>query len=136
MKFKTLKFERNKNKIIAGVISVIAAIGLAIIIGRSFAFDNDENYLKTQTVDGLTFEKANIEYNQGVSKFTVEVYNDTEEKYNLKNISIEITKENGETVQLIAYIGEVIEKEEVKYLQASIDQDLKNSIKINYSINK
>lgn len=131
MKWKSLKLE------IIGVISVIAII-ILVIIGRSFAFAfaDDENYLKTQTVDGLTFEKASIEYSQGVSKFTAEVYNDTEEKYNLKNINIEITKENGEIVQLVAYIGEVLEKEEVKYLQASIDQDLNDSIKIKYNINK
>lgn len=135
MKFKTMKIEKNKKKIIIGIISIIITIIVAIIIRKSFAHKNEENVFKIQVVEGLTFEKANIEYQNGISKFTVEVYNDTEEIYELKTIDIEFTNIEGEKKTLIGYIGERIEINEVKYLQASIDEDLSDSIEIKYIIN-
>ncbi len=135
MKFKTMRIEKNKKKIIIGVISVIITIIIVIIIKKSFAFKNEEDNLKRQVVEGLTFEKAKIEYEEGISKFTVEIYNDTEKEYEVKTIDIEFTNTEGEKKKLIGYIGEVIEKDEVKYLQASIEEDLSDTVDIRYIIN-
>lgn len=134
MKFKTLYFEKNRKKIIVGIISLIVVIGIAIIIIKSFALGTD--FLQNQVVDGLSFENASLEYVDGISTFLVEVYNESGDEYTLKNISIELTGEDGTITTLTGYIGETLEKEEAKHIRASIDDDLSDSVKLKYTINK
>lgn len=134
MKFQTLKFAKNKNKIIIGIVALVFFIAIAIIIGRSFAFN--AGLLDDQVVDGLSFENAKLEYSDGVTTFLVEVYNENNNSYSLKNINIEFTNDKGDSTTLIGYIGETLEKGELKYLSAKIDEDISNSTKLNYAINK
>ena len=53
-----------------------------------------------------------------------------------KKRTIKLTDEENNEFILIGYIGESLEKEEAKYLQASIDQDLFSSLKLQYLVNK
>lgn len=134
MKFKTIKLEKNRNKIIIGIVSIIICIVIAIIIKTSFAYQND--YLKSQTVEGLTFENANINYKEGISTFTAEIYNDTEQEYMLRNIEIEIKKKNEEQVVLKGYIGEILDVNEKRELKVSVDEDLTEIVEVKYKINR
>lgn len=134
MKFQTLKFAQNKNKIIIGIVGLVFLIAIAIIIGRSFAFS--AGLLDDQVVDGLSFENAKLEYSEGITTFLVDVYNENGDVYSLKNISIVFTDDKGNTTTLIGYIGESLEKGELKYLSAKVDEDLSNSSKLKYEINK
>ena len=78
-----------------------------------------------------------VVYENGVTTlFKVEIHNETDDIYTLKNISIKLTDEENNEFILIGYIGESLEKEEAKYLQASIDQDLSSSLKLEYVVNK
>lgn len=134
MKFKTLKLEKNKKKLLISITGLIFLIVIAIIIGRSFAYT--PALLDNQVVDGLSFENANLEYVNGISTFTVEVYNENNDIYTLKYINIEFIDNDNKTTTLIGYVGDSMEKEEQKFIRASIDADLSNSTKINYTINK
>jgi len=113
--------------------SILAVV--VILIGSSFA-DPNIGYLRNQTVDGLSFENAELVYENGVTTFTVEVYNESGEKYSLKNISINLKDKNGKVTTLIGYIGENLDEDEAKLIRASIDQDLSSTENLEYIVNK
>lgn len=126
-----------KEKIIISI-SAVLVIGALILIGVGMSYSDPESgYLSNQTVEGLTFEKANLVYENGVSTYTVEVVNDLEEEYNLKNIDIIFKDGEGhEIVSLLGYIGDTIKAGETRLIDASIDQEITNITSIEYKINK
>lgn len=126
-----------KEKIIISI-SAVLVIGAFILIGVGMSYSDPESgYLSNQTVEGLTFEKANLVYENGVSTYTVEVVNDLEEEYNLKNIDIIFKDGEGhEIVSLLGYIGDTIKAGETRLIDASIDQEITNITSIEYKINK
>jgi hypothetical protein len=124
----------NKNIIISLLIVIIV---LAIKVGTSYSINNKTpDYLKKQVIDNISFENANVTYEDNVSTFTVEVYNKTNTDYNLKTITMIFTDDNGKTSNLIGYVGEKINANDGKYLVASIDKDISNSKSLQYIINK
>lgn len=121
-----------KTAIILGSIFLVIIVGL--IIGRSFS-DPNSGYLRNQTVDGLSFENATLEYKDGVTTFEAKVYNESGSEYTLKTINV-ILDSSSKTTTLTGYIGESLENEEGKILRISIDDDLSDSNKLTYKINK
>ena len=113
----------------------IVLLGVIFIIGKSVS-DPNTGYLSNQTVDNLSFENANLVYENGITTFTAEVYNESGNTYTLKNISINLTNESNDVTTLIGYIGDTLEKDEGKLITASIDQDLTSSLKLEYVVNK
>lgn len=129
-----LWFDKCKKPVI--ILGSIVIIAVVVFLIKSTLASPHSGYLKNQTVDGLSFENASITYENGITTFKVEVYNETDDVYTLKNINIKLTDEKDNEFTLIGYIGESLEKEEGKYLQASIDQDLSSSLKLEYTVNK
>ena len=121
-----------KTAIILGSVFLVVIVGL--IIGRSFS-DPNSGYLRNQTVDGLSFENATLEYKDGVTTFEAKVYNESGSEYTLKTINV-ILDSSSKTTTLTGYIGESLESEEGKILRISIDDDLSDSTKLTYKINK
>jgi len=124
-----------KNKIPTLILSLVILVGTIFLVGRSFA-DPNSGYLRNQTVDGLSFENASLVYENGITTFTVEVYNESGDTYSLKNISINLKDKDGTVITLIGYIGELLDIDEAKLISASIDQDLSSSVSLEYVINK
>lgn len=124
-----------KNKIPALIVGIIVLVGLIFLVGRSVA-DPNTGYLRNQVVDGLSFENAEIVYEEGITTFTAEVYNENGVEYTLKNISINLTDADGNVTTLVGYIGETLEINEGKIITASIDDDLSDSTNLEYVINK
>ena len=124
--------ENKKTAIILGSIFLVVIAGLII---RNTLSDPNTGYLRNQTVEGLSMEDASLEYKDGVSTFTANVYNESGDVYNLKTINV-ILESKDKTITLAGYIGETLEKEEGKVLRISIDQDLSDSTKLTYKINK
>lgn len=124
-----------KKKIIIGVLSLVIIAGIIVIVSKQSKADPDNTVLKTQVVENLMFENATLEYNNGISTFTVDVYNENDETYTLNNISIKFTVDEKE-VTLIGYIGNTLEKEEGRKLTASVDKDIRNATNLEYIINK
>ena len=127
-------FERSKKPVI--ILGSIVIIVIVAFLVKATLADPNSGYLKNQTVDGLSFENASLVYESGVSTFKVEVFNETDDTYNLKNISIKLIDEKNDETIMIGYIGDSIEKKEGKYLQASIDKELSSISNIEYMINK
>jgi len=124
-----------KNKIPTLILSLVILVGTIFLVGRSFA-DPNSGYLRNQTVDGLSFENASLVYENGITTFTVEVYNESGDTYSLKNISINLKDKDGTVTTLIGYMGESLDSDEAKLISASIDQDLSSSVSLEYVINK
>lgn len=136
LKFETIK-KSKVTLIIAGVclFFTIGFFGFKLI-SNSFA-NPDDNYLVNQTVDGLSFENANLLSGNGISKFTVEVVNDNKEDYNLKTINVIFKDSEGkEITTLLGYIGDSLSPNEEKVLDISIDQEISGISSIEYIINK
>ena len=130
---ETIKRNR-KQAIILGSVFLVVIVGL--IIGRTLTFsDPNSGYLRNQTVDGLSFENATLEYEDGVTTFEAKVYNESGSEYTLKTINV-ILDSSSKTTTLTGYIGESLENEEGKVLRISIDDDLSDSNKLTYKINK
>ena len=132
-KIKVWIEKRKKPIIIIGSIFIIMIV--TFLIGRSLA-DPNSGYLRNQSVDGLSFENAELVYENGITTFTVEVYNESGDIYNLKDISIQLTDEADKVTTLVGYIGDSLDEEEGTYLKASIDQDLSDIVSLEYVINK
>lgn len=125
--------ENKKSLIILSCLIVLSVVML--IFGKTVA-DPNTGYLRNQVVDGLSFENANISYADGITTFMVEVYNESGDIYSLKTIDVSFKDKNDKETILPGYIGDTLEVEEGKYLKASIDQDLSDTISISYKINK
>ena len=130
------KLSRNQKIGILGGIVGILLIGLTVSLMPSLS-STESSYLSDQTIDGLSFEKANLEVVNGVSTYTVEVTNDLDKDYSLKNINIVFKDGSGNEIEtLLGYIGDKLEVGETKLIDASIDKELTDIVKIEYVINK
>ena len=58
------------------------------MIIRNTLSDPNTGYERNQTVEGLSMEDASLEYKDGVSTFTANVYNESGDVYNLKTINV------------------------------------------------
>lgn len=133
MNLKVYLKKYKKPLIIVG--SVLLAFIITFIIKSSLANPN-QGYLKNQTIDGLSFENARLDYQDGITTFTAEVYNESESSYNLKTINITLSNDKKEENTLVGYIGEVMDVGESKLITASIDKDLTDSVSLKYEIVK
>ena len=70
--------ENKKTAIILGSIFLVVIAGLII---RNTLSDPNTGYLRNQTVEGLSMEDASLEYKDGVSTFTANVYNESGDVY-------------------------------------------------------
>ena len=128
--------EKKNKTVVKGVLLVV--IFSIVLIGIGNSYSNVEGaYLNDQTVSGLLFSDASLEYENGLTTYTVDVSNTLEEEYNLKNINIIFkNKNNNEIVTLIGYIGENLKITDKKILEASVDKELKDIEAIQYIVNK
>ena len=129
--------KREKNKRLTMLISGVIAI-LIIIVSASMSLSvrltNENELLKDQSVENLIFKNAQINYENNVSKLSVEVENEKEESQTLKYIKIILKDENEEETTLIGYIGEEIESKATKEISASIDKDITKNTSMRYEI--
>ncbi len=125
--------KNKKKRIMIGLLFVVLVI-LIYGIGKSIATPNST--FKTQKVDGLSFENADIDYNNELSTFTVDVYNENKKVYNMKSIDIILKKDKEDSVTLTYEIDKLESDEGRKIIIDKIEYNLLNYKKINYKINK
>lgn len=130
------KLEKKNKTIIKGFFLVVLCSIVLISIGNSYS-NVEGAYLNDQTVSGLLFSGASIDFEDGLTTYTVDVSNTLEEEYFLKNINIIFKdKNNKEIVTLIGYVGETLKVTDKKVLEASVDKELKDIETIQYIVNK
>lgn len=137
MKFKKLNKFSKKQKIVVGVMSFLLVSVISFNLLKSAFANPDNNYLADQTIDGISFENAKLNYNNGISNYTVEVINDNNKDYDLKTINVVFKDSKGkEITTLLGYLGENLSANEKRILEISTDNELSNVKSINYLINK
>ncbi len=111
---------------------------IVVVINLGISFSNpNSGFLPNQTIDGLSFENAQIDIQNGISKYTVEVINNLKENVDLQTIEVVLKNENGdELTSLIGYVGENLESGEKKILEASIDEEVNSIHQVEYHIHK
>ena len=126
--------KKARTGLLSGVLIIVVAV-VIIFVGKSMA-TTDSSILRNQTVEGLSFESATLEYKDGVTTYTVDVYNENKEKVSLKNIEINFKQEDDTYITLTGYIGNSLDSDEGKKMQASVDLDLTKSTDIEFNIVK
>lgn len=99
--------------------------------------NTEEEVLKEQTVDGLTFLDASLKYVGGTSKFQAKVTNTTDKKIELDHVNVHLKSGDGtEMIVLPGFIGDSIEPGESRTINVSYQGDLSGATKIEYEIIK
>lgn len=99
--------------------------------------NTEENVIKDQTFEGLTFTNTSLTTTNGVSTLITEVSNSTGEDYTLEEFTITIKNKDGEVITTIpGYVGDVIKNGETRTINSSIDIDLSSASSIEYSVKK
>lgn len=114
---------------------LIIALFIGFVVKNSFS-DPNTGYLRNQTINNLSFENAALVFENGITTYTVEVHNESGDVYDLKTISVNLKDKDQKVTTLIGYIGNLLDKDETKILKVSIDQDLSNTISVDYVVNK
>ena len=126
---------KNNKRILLGVIGAFILVGI-VVFGISYALTGDDNFLKNQKVDGLSFENAKVEYKDGTSTFTVVVYNENNDTYNVESIDIDLKGKNKETVSMNADLGGSLESDEGRLITVTTDKNITDMVSLEYKINK
>lgn len=129
---------KNNYKKKVSIISIVAFIIVALItisIKASLA-KPDTNYLKNQSIDGISFEEANLEYKDGISTFTVNVYNNNKKDYELKKVTINVKGTDGKVTSLVSEVNSILESEEGRQISVTTNKDITDLISLEYKINK
>lgn len=96
--------------------------------------NTNENVVKDQEVNGLSFVNTSLVYENGSSTLITEVTNNTGADYNLGDFYIIVKDENGsEMIRLLAYVGDVIPAGETRTVSAGTDMDLSKAASIEYT---
>lgn len=141
-----------KKKIFVVIISIIIILlGILICVSCSnkkvekenndketkVVVNKEKDIVKDQKVDGLDMKNTSLVITDGISKLETEVINNTGSDYELKEFTIIIKDSEDKTIiELPGYVGEVIKNGETKKINSSVDIDLSNAKKVEYSVKK
>ena len=136
MKIKWKRLKENKPLYITSIsIICILVVSAVTLLGFNITHSSilTSELLKDKEVDNLVFSNADLNGN----KLSVEVKNNNDEVYTLNTIDVVFKDESGsEITTLSGYIGNSLNKDDVKRLVVETDEDLSNSYSIEYKINK
>lgn len=112
---------------------IFALLILVIIVNISHG-SIDKEFLKDQTVDNLKFTNAQLNNSNGISTFSVNIESLNESK-EVDSVDINFKTSDGKSINLIGYIGGVVEIDDQKFITASIDEELTDISTLTYTIN-
>ena len=135
-KLKWKRLKENKPLYITSIsIICILVVSAVVLVGFNITHSSilTSELLKDKEVDNLVFSNADL----NGKKLSVEVKNNNDEVYTLNTIDVVFKDESGsEITTLSGYIGNSLNKDDVKRLVVETDEDLSNSYSIEYKINK
>lgn len=96
--------------------------------------NTNEEVIKDQEINGLTFTNTSLVYENGSSTLVTEVTNNTDSDYALGDFYIIVKDADGnEMIKLLAYAGETIPAGESRTVNAGTDMDLTSAASIEYT---
>ena len=103
--------------------------------GNNVIFNENENIVKDQELDGLKFTNTSLSYNEGMSVLITDVTNPTEEEYFLTEFKVIIKDEAGNVVtELPGYVGDSISPNETLTITSYSDINLTDAYSIEYEV--
>ncbi len=98
----------------------------------------NENMVKDQNVETLSFTNTSITYDGNMSKIVSQVTNNSEEEISLSTVMAYITytdeQGNEKTIEMSVYFGEKLKGKQTRTAENSIDKDLRKATNIEYKI--
>ena len=135
---KKLDIRKLSNKKKIGVLSAILVVAIAVIvvIAKQSLADTNSSILRNQTVSGISFENAKIEKKNGKNVFTVDLYNENEDKYEIDNLTFIFKQDKGKDIEV--YLDDVdgLESLEGRQISVVVEGNITKSSDIKYIINK
>lgn len=99
--------------------------------------NSNENVIKDQEFEGLTFSNTSLVVEGGSSTLTTQVSNNTGADYHLVEFIITVKDIDGRVITTLpGYVGDVIKNGTSTVISSSIDVDLSNAASIEYSVKK
>ena len=132
------KFMETNKKLKIGVICGILVFTLAIvaIVLKQSVAASYTTILRNQVVDGLSFENARIDKENGETVFTVDLYNENLDKYDIKDLTILFKRDNKKDVRVYLDSVKSLESYEGRQISVVVKEDIVNCSDIEYIINK
>lgn len=97
--------------------------------------NTNEDVIKNQEVGNLKFTNTSLVMQDGISKLTVSVTNDTDEDIAVEMFDIYVKDADGNTiVTLQGYVGGVVPKHTTREVVTNCTLDLSNAANIEYSM--
>lgn len=91
--------------------------------------------IKEQTIDGIVFKGVTLLIEKGVSKFSCQVANPSDEARVVGNIAFTFKNEAGDVIYTQKYPVDVLSKNETTSISFSTDLNLSKATKLEYSLN-
>lgn len=131
------KFMETNKKLKIGVICGILVLALIVaIVLKQSAAASYTTILRNQVVDGISFENARIDKEDGKTVFTVDLYNENLDKYDIKDLTILFKRDNKKDVRVYLDSVNSLESYEGRQISVYVKEDIVNCSDIEYIINK
>lgn len=127
------------------ILIIIAIISLGVLTFTLIQTDDtkanpemvSDNILEDVIIDNISFTNAELNYENKLSTYTVNVTNMNKNDYKLLNVSLTFTDDKDKVIAtLIGYVGETLQPGVKKTVTASVDMDITNASKLKFIINK
>ncbi len=131
------KFMETNKKLKIGVICGILVLALIVaIVLKQSAAASYTTILRNQVVDGISFENARIDKEDGKTVFTVDLYNENLDKHDIKDLTIVFKRDNKKDVRVYLDSVNSLESYEGRQISVYVKEDIVNCSDIEYIINK
>ena len=132
------KFMETNRKLKIGVLCGILVFTLAVvvIVLKQSAAASYTTILRNQVVDGLSFENARIDKEDGKTVFTVDLYNENLDRYEIKDLTIVFKRDKEKDVKVYLDSVKSLDSYEGRQISVYVKEDIVNCTDIEYNINK
>ena len=118
---------------------MLVSVTLLTLTGCNKEETKENNLLETnikseRTLDNFTFKNALIVEENGISRITVTVVNNSEEDKNVESFKILLKNKDDKIIkETIGYIGGTIKSKDTKVIMTEVNMDLSNVYDIDFT---
>ena len=129
-----MKINKKRIGLICGLL-VIVLLVISFTMKKSSA-TSEYTILRNQTVNGITFENADIKKEKNNYIFSVDLYNDNTETIDIKSLTIIFKKDNQKDINIKLEDVNSLEPFEGRKIEIEVTDDIEDIDGLDYKIDK
>ncbi len=129
-----MKINKKRIGLICGLL-VIFLLVISFTMKKSSA-TSEYTILRNQTVNGITFENADIKKEKNNYIFSVDLYNDNTETIDIKSLTIIFKKDNQKDINIKLEDVNSLEPFEGRKIEIEVTDDIEDIDGLDYKIDK